>query len=1024
MQGAKIVGSEICESISTHDIDILCMQEPHSVNGQISGMPSTARVATGCSENPKTAISIHSVGMDMMKLTQACDSHCTCVEISSEAGSFYLLSIYAQYSEPIEYHLCKIETILGSLSGQQKKVMIVGDFNARSKMWHDRLTDENGRKVEDFVSRNDLFIMNLQGHPTTFSSNGNSNIDLTIVNGALLGSIVGWRVRENWTSSDHRVITFELSNAPQNSPLASNKIPRFAIKIADWGLFARQLVGSWDSVEALPEINSIEEIDDRVELITTQLTSVCNNSIPKKRVAKRQNSWWNSNLRKLRSSMHKLRRAYQKERNQIAKELKLSLFRAARNKYFHEVFIAKQSSFQRYVTEHGNNDPWGLVYKFAAGKARPPEVLNTIRKTSGVVTDTWHDTRLELLNSLLPDETPDVTGPQAEMREIATNNSWISDAEDPPFTWEEVNSALTCFKRNKSPGLDNLNAEIIQLAWPIIGTSIVRLLNSCLKFGYFPKAWKKGEMIIIKKPGDRDPLSPKSYRPIMLLPVMGKLLERLLAVRISPRIEQSGLFSDKQFGFRRSMSTEDAIVRLTNTVKTQSSKYVMGIFLDIAGAFDNLTWPSVIASLSVYNLPGNIINVFKSYFSNRTAEIRDKYGSVTKQVTKGCPQGSILGPLIWNIVFNTSMMNDQDEIAFADDKVILVHGNSRLELQRQGQTAINNTIRWCETNKMSLSVEKTVMLQLKGKFDSSRPPTISLNGRNMKMVKCVRYLGVDLDERMGVTSHVLRVCENAKKLFHSLARVSREGWGLNHKTLVIIYKGVAEAQFTYAAAGWYDRLNCHHIRSLESAQRNILLGVTKAYRTVSKDAVVVLAGVLPVDILIKKRALMYHLRRSAMNESGDHIHVADSERIQYRNKNEIAQMAVDLWQRRWNESANGRHTFAFIPDVKVRLKMKPQITSSVSQVISGHGKFKAYLQRFKIINHCRCPCGSEVEDVNHLLFECNEVTVKSIKQKWLGNSNIHELSLPKLLSAEVLPQFRAYCAELISVLKERNSALE
>lgn len=72
--------------------------------------------------------------------------------------------------------------------------------------------------------------------------------------------------------------------------------------------------------------------------------------------------------------MHKLRRAYKKERNQTAKELKFSLFRAARNKYFHEVFIAKQSSFQRYVTEHGNKDPWGLVYKFAAGKARPPEV--------------------------------------------------------------------------------------------------------------------------------------------------------------------------------------------------------------------------------------------------------------------------------------------------------------------------------------------------------------------------------------------------------------------------------------------------------------------------------------------------------------------------------------------------------------------------------------------------------------------------------------------------------------------------
>lgn len=128
---------------------------------------------------------------------------------------------------------------------------------------------------------------------------------------------------------------------------------------------------------------------------------------------------------------------------------------------------------------------------------------------------------------------------------------------------------------------------------------------------------EKSEIIIIRKPGDRNPFSQKSYRPIMLLPLMGKLLERLLAVRVSPRIEQSGLFSDKQFGFPRSMSTEDAVVHLINT-QNQKSKFVVGILPEHMITYRGLVSSQVYQSI----ISSKTLNVFRSYFSERSAVIR------------------------------------------------------------------------------------------------------------------------------------------------------------------------------------------------------------------------------------------------------------------------------------------------------------------------------------------------------------------------------------------------------------------
>ena len=135
--------------------------------------------------------------------------------------------------------------------------------------------------------------------------------------------------------------------------------------------------------------------------------------------------------------------------------------------------------------------------------------------------------------------------------------------------------------------------------------------------------------------------------------------------------------------------------------------------------------------------------MLKDYLKHRKVVIEDECGSVEKVVTRGAPQGSVLGPSLWNIVFHTSMVNGVSEIAFADDKVIIVSGASRIEIQRKGQDVIDKLTKWCRENKLSLSASKTVMLQVKGKYDRARPPNIYVSAyrlmSNVSVIKPSRY---------------------------------------------------------------------------------------------------------------------------------------------------------------------------------------------------------------------------------------------------------------------------------------------
>lgn len=160
---------------------------------------------------------------------------------------------------------------------------------------------------------------------------------------------------------------------------------------------------------------------------------------------------------------------------------------------------------------------------------------------------------------------------------------------------KEINMAISKFKNRKAPGMDNFKIEIVRELWNKKPKTIHGLINNCFSQGIFPRLWKEANLKLLLKDENRDRTLLNSYRPIALLSVIGKIFEKIIVNSIQETYKDAGLESSDQFGFKKRKGTDDAFLSLRRAIKFTEKKYVITIFVDIEGAFDNLWWPAILA---------------------------------------------------------------------------------------------------------------------------------------------------------------------------------------------------------------------------------------------------------------------------------------------------------------------------------------------------------------------------------------------------------------------------------------------
>jgi hypothetical protein len=246
-------------------------------------------------------------------------------------------------------------------------------------------------------------------------------------------------------------------------------------------------------------------------------------------------------------------------------------------------------------------------------------------------------------------------------------------------TWisQEIRNTDEAMNNKKAPGEDGITGEIYNYTFKTLPKYLTAMYNGCLKHAIFPTRWKKAKLIPIVKPGKEKSYDVTKYRPISLLNVGGKVLEKLLINRINHHV-----FTKNQFGFTPQKSTTDAAMALKDFVQEgfRSGEVAVLVSLDAEGAFNSAWWPSIIKSLKDSGCLRNLINLTRSYFTNHLVSLQTKNVRIEAVSTRACPQGSCSGPGLWNIQYNSLLnlnyMTRTKTIAFADDLILITRGKS------------------------------------------------------------------------------------------------------------------------------------------------------------------------------------------------------------------------------------------------------------------------------------------------------------------------------------------------------------
>lgn len=336
--------------------------------------------------------------------------------------------------------------------------------------------------------------------------------------------------------------------------------------------------------------------------------------------------------------------------------------------------------------------------------------------------------------------------------------------------------------------------------------------------------------------------------------------------RISWQLERTRALPTELSGFRQGRSASDSIGDLASSLEEAKTegKVAHIVFLDIHRAFDALPHSVILERLELIGVRGRSLQFVRAFLSGRTFQIRmGGHTSTTRTVTQGVPQGSVLSPLLFNIVMAglPPILPQFEAIPvncaiYADDVALWCTGPTEISttVQAKLQQALNVATSFFHHAGLTLSAAKTTVLtyrprgRLKGKYS-----TLQIYGNRIRREPQVRYLGVIIDDRVNWRPAVQTVLEGARKLLGALCRIAGQNWGSSQQTMMTLYRGLIVNRIMYALP--LLNLQQRQWTMLETFHRKairICLGLPTSSKNVPT---LVEASDSPLQLQAKERAL-------------------------------------------------------------------------------------------------------------------------------------------------------------------------
>jgi ribonuclease HI len=429
-----------------------------------------------------------------------------------------------------------------------------------------------------------------------------------------------------------------------------------------------------------------------------------------------------------------------------------------------------------------------------------------------------------------------------------------------PITELEIQRSLKTAKGSTAPGEDGLPTLVWKHLWKSLKEITTGIFTASINLGYHPKRWRSAKIVVLRKPGKSDYSIPGAYRPISLLNTLGKLLEAVMARRLSYFAEKHGLLPDTQFGGRPGRTTEQALLVLASAIDRAWLKYkvVTLIAFDLKGAFNGVNKVSLDARLRAKGIPAIARRWIASFMSDRHASIGfdDFRTEVTPLANAGLAQGSPLSPILFAF-FNSDLVDQPVTFrggasAFIDDYFRWRVGRSAEENIAKIQSEdIPRIEAWARRTGSCFAAEKTELIHLTRKRGEQLQGQVVMGGMVVETSPKAKLLGVIFDQELRWKEHVQQAIKRATKVTIALS-------GLRHlrpEEMRQIYQACVTPVVDYASTVWHNPLRDKtHLRHLNTVQRTALIRILSAFRTVATTTLEVEAYVLPTHLRLRQRA--------------------------------------------------------------------------------------------------------------------------------------------------------------------------
>ena len=375
--------------------------------------------------------------------------------------------------------------------------------------------------------------------------------------------------------------------------------------------------------------------------------------------------------------------------------------------------------------------------------------------------------------------------------------------------------------KNSKEDVDTISIPILKENCEFLALIFADLVNTCFQTGIFPKIFKKAIVTPLYKKDEPDVLT--NYRPISKLPTLSKIIEKCLKSRLLRYFNTNNLFNKVQFGFQSGLSTQDAILYVTEKLYSNLTKKLssLAIYIDFSKCFDTLNRNILLKKLAAYGIRGLPLALFSSYLEERYQSVCvNGVLSNFKLIDTGVPQGSVLGPILYLIYVN-ELPHISDLFStclFADDTTLIFENNNKNDLITSCNTGINIFYMWCCANRLSVNISKTKVMLYSNTLFPSDISEIYINNTIIEYASNVRFLGLIIDDKLKFKNHIDLIAEKISKNAGVLYKLSQI---VPHQTLISVYRSFVECYLNYCTIIFGNAYQCH-IRRLETSQKKCI----------------------------------------------------------------------------------------------------------------------------------------------------------------------------------------------------------